>query len=181
MVHRILDCIHTSTQRCAVCKFLHFGTHSGHTVNTLHSKPKTRNAGTYANSHSRAWHVLHTLHSKSWVIPNVCKRAQYGHVCISAVVCIPGRLHVGPLYPLGHWQVSLATQTPLTHGGSHTTEEETREHINIRTWATNICTLDACYIHNHTYIHTYIHAYIHTYTSMYTCTHVRTYTPACIF
>ena len=48
-------------------------------------------------------------------------------------IYVPGRLHVGPLYPLGHWQVSLATQTPLPHGGSHTTEEETREHINIRT------------------------------------------------
>ena len=32
-------------------------------------------------------------------------------------------LHVGPLYPLAHWQVSLETQTPISHVGSHTTEK----------------------------------------------------------
>ena len=31
-------------------------------------------------------------------------------------------LHVGPLYPLAHWQVSFETQTPISQVGSHTTE-----------------------------------------------------------
>ena len=46
-------------------------------------------------------------------------------LCVGAEV--PGTLHVGPLYPLGHWQVSLATQTPLSHDGSHTTEVRNRK------------------------------------------------------
>ena len=35
MVHQILECIHTSTQRRAVCKCLHFDMDLGHMVNTL--------------------------------------------------------------------------------------------------------------------------------------------------
>ena len=138
-------------------------------------------AWTYAKCHSRAWHVLHTIHSMSWVILCACKRAQYWHVCISASgIYVPGRLHVGPLYPLGHWQVSLATHTPLPHGGSHTTEEEwggdtwtnlhthmSNEHMHIARmpWTT------------HTNIRIHIHTYVHQHVHLCTCT----YTPACIF
>ena len=36
-------------------------------------------------------------------------------------VHIPGVLHVGPLNASVHLQVSFSTQTPFSHGGSHTT------------------------------------------------------------
>ena len=66
---------------------------------------------------------------------------------------IPVRLHVGPLYPLGHWQVSLATQTPLSHAGSHTTEAR-----RMRTHTQNIIYRHAkrtCFLkHTKTQIHT---------------------------
>ena len=65
---------------------------------------------------------------------------------------LPGMLHVGPLYPSAHWQVSLETQTPFAHEGSHTTEvKKSQEMTHMHT-----CTCIDRHAH-----YTYVYAYIH--------------------
>ena len=133
MVHQNLECIHTSTQRCAVCKCLHFDKHCGHMMNTLHSTVNTRvirhiiivQILTYCSLLCSPY-----LSHLTYVFSASCTQVYRPRPTTDNVqLCrgIPGWLHVGPLYPLGHWQVSLATHTPLSHGGSHTTETRKRK------------------------------------------------------